>query len=110
MKHIKKYFIFESSGSDLSDNESRILDLIQRNKENWIKSLSEANRKGKLEKFMDHYRVINLIQKAPAEMTVLLYGISFLKDWFKENSEQLPEDFLNDTGLFIDLTELGFDL
>jgi hypothetical protein len=94
--------------STLSPNESRILDLIQRNRDKWIESLEGMKKKGKLDQFMDHYLISDLIQKIPLEMAGFLLKID-LGDWYTKNLKELPQEFIDHYGLDVDMRELGFE-
>jgi hypothetical protein len=94
--------------STLSPNESRILDLIQRNKDNWIIALEEMKKKGKLDRFMDHYLILDLIQKIPLEMAAFLLKID-LGDWYTKNLKGFPREFIDHYELDLEMRKLGFD-
>lgn len=113
MKYVSAYPLRESN-DNLSQREERILDLITRNKENWIKEmkriLSTSSDKD-AEKFMDHYSVISLINKKPNEMASILHntiGHEETAKWISSHLEEFPDSFRNSLGLSSDMKTLGF--
>ena len=112
MKYVSEYPLRESEDS-LSQREERILDLITRNKENWIKEMKRMVSKSDkdAEKFMDHYSVISLINKKPNEMASIFHntiGHEKTAKWISSHLEEFPDSFRDSLGLSSDMKTLGF--
>jgi hypothetical protein len=112
LKYISSYPLIESNG-DLSPRQERLLDLIMKNTDNWIKAmksdLDKSSERG--ERFMDHYSVIDLINKKPNEMASVFYKAidhEGTANWISSNLEEFPDSFKDSIGVSSDMKKLGF--
>ena len=112
MKNVKNFSLFEKV-SNLSDDDKQRLERIEKNSDNWIKEFENFASKGKADRFMDHYNVVEYIMEEPDAMasvlTKLLNSSAFnewLADADKEN--EFPESFRDSMGIASDLKRLGF--
>lgn len=109
---MKYVFLFESYNK-LSQKDKNLLERIYSHKESWRKILLEfENNKDKFARFMEHFNVLEFIKHEPDKMSALLVPIikdsERLRKWISDNSEEIPEGFKKNAGLYSDLKDLGF--
>jgi len=113
MENIKRYKIFEALNK-MSDDERDLFDRISNNNETWIKSLKkylDEKNLSKLERFMKHFKVVELIKSVPNEMASYLLPLiedANFRGWLKSVESELPDEFRESFGLASDMKNLGF--
>jgi len=112
MKNVKSFSLFENV-SNLSDDIRQRLERIEKNSESWTKEFEKFASKGKANKFMEHYNVVEYIMKEPdlmASILTKLLNSSAFNEWLgnadKEN--EFSESFRDSMGIASDLKRLGF--
>jgi hypothetical protein len=111
---VKHLSIFESY-KPLGKKELALLERILNHSESWrriLQEVSEGSNKDKFDRFIEHFMVLELIQKKPNEMASLIASAlkdnQMLRKWISKNSDNFPEDFKEGVGVYSDLKDLGF--